>query len=103
MIKYLSDKREKRDIVLLYSNKTPADIAYREIFNEARVTIGLKTVYVTGEIITPELIKREIADYRDRYFYISGPHGMVTAFKKNLTDMGVPHRRIITDFFPGFA
>jgi ferredoxin-NADP reductase len=103
MIKYLSDKQERRDIVLLYSTKTEADIAYREIFSEAEKIIGLKTVYVTDELITPELIKREAPDYHERYFYISGPHGMVEAFKKELKKLGVPRRNIVTDFFPGFA
>ena len=35
MIKYLIDNNEKRDIVIFYSNKSFADIAYKEIFDEA--------------------------------------------------------------------
>ena len=36
MIKYCIDTNEKRDIVLLYSNKTITDIVYEEVFDEAQ-------------------------------------------------------------------
>ncbi|HUX35565.1 MAG TPA: hypothetical protein VMV71_00865 [Candidatus Paceibacterota bacterium] len=117
MAKYLSDKGEKRDVVLLYSNKTPAEIAYREIFDEAAAKIGMRTVYaltapgqrIPSEInaragtISPEMIEVEIPDYMERTFYISGPHGMVAAMEKVLREMGVKGSRIKSDFFPGFA
>jgi len=116
MAKYLSDKGEKRDTVLLYSNKTPSEIAYKEIFDEAAAKIGMRTVYVLtspGQItaginaragmINAEMIEMEIPDYLERTFYISGPHGMVAAMEKVLRNMGVKGSRIKTDFFPGFA
>ena len=54
MVKYLSDRGEKRSVVLLYSNRTTAEIAYRDIFDEAARTIGLKTIYaITGAGETP--------------------------------------------------
>ena len=56
----------------------------------------------TGKI-TGELIAQEVPDYRERTFYISGPHGMVESFKKTLRDMGVPRWKIKVDYFPGFA
>ena len=116
MIKYLTDKKEKRDIVMLYSNRTINDIAYKEIFDEAKRLLGIKTIYTVTDsdpnISSPDLrfgfidakmILREIPDYRERYFYISGPPGMVSMFENILVNIGVPKRRIITDFFPGFA
>lgn len=116
MVKYLDDRGEKRSVVLLYSNKTTAEIAYRDVWDEAVRTIGLKTVYtVTGAGETPPegnghkghidgaLIRREIPDYRDRTFYISGTHAMVSAMETTLHGMGIPRQQIKTDFFPGFA
>ena len=116
MVKYLSDHGEKRDVALFYSNRTTAEIAYRDIFDEASKTIGLKTIYaVTGAGETPPekngrkghidgaLIRREVPDYRDRIFYISGTHAMVSAMETTLHNMGIPRRQIKTDFFPGFA
>jgi ferredoxin-NADP reductase len=49
------------------------------------------------------MIAREVPDYKDRLFFISGPRSMVTTFQQTLHDIGIPQRRIKTDFFPGFA
>ncbi len=116
MAKYLSDKNEKRDIVLLYSNKTASEIAYKEIFDEAAAKTGMKTVYVLtgggeipaganvcGGMINVDMIKTQIPDYLERIFYVSGPYGMVSAMEKCLREIGVKRSRIKIDFFPGFA
>lgn len=115
MAKYLIDNNEKRDIVLFSSNKTKNDIVYTEIFNEAERVIGMKTIYVVnsndGELssnmrlgmVDENMIKKDVQDYKDRMYYISGPHGMVDAFEKTLKNMGVPNRNIKIDFFPGFV
>ncbi len=116
MIKSLVDSGEKRDIVLIYSNKTEAEIAYRELFAQAeQAGIGLRTIYTLSDkdvgadwkgergAIDAPMIARTVPDYRDRMFYISGPQGMVKSFKGMLKEMGVPGRRIETDYFPGFA
>jgi len=106
MIKYLIDTNEKRDIVLLYSNKTESEIAYREIFEEARGKFGLKTVYINNDkdgFIDGKTIMREAPDFKERCFYISGPHSMTEAFKHTLAGLGVHRSQIKTDFFPGYV
>ncbi|MDE1919135.1 MAG: RnfABCDGE type electron transport complex subunit D [Patescibacteria group bacterium] len=114
MVQYLMDMKEKRSVVLLYANKTAAEIAYKGVFDTAGRAIGMKTVYALSNepnpvpgiyagMIDGALIKREIPDYKERTFYISGPHGMITAFQKVLREMGVSPLRIRTDYFPGFA
>lgn len=114
MIHYLLDKGEARDIIVIYSNKTAADIAYKDILDRAESEIGIRTIYaITNEKvpvpgmyngqIDANLIAQQILDYRDRTFYISGPHAMVEAYGKILRDMGVSRFKIKSDFFPGFA
>ncbi len=114
MIKYLLDKKEIRPIVVLYSNKTAEDVAYREIFDRAKKELGIETVYVlTAEksqaagtysgSIDAGLIGRAIPDYKERTFYISGPRAMVEAFKKTLREMGISRFKVKSDFFPGFV
>jgi ferredoxin-NADP reductase/Na+-translocating ferredoxin:NAD+ oxidoreductase RnfD subunit len=114
MIHYLLDTKEKRSIVVLYANKTAADVAYKDTLDRAGAELGIKTIYalsaekaqVPGMIngtIDAALIAREIPDYRERTFYISGPHTMVDAFTKTLTSMGISRFKIKSDFFPGFA
>ncbi len=116
MIKYLVDREEKRPVVLLYSNKTPTEIAYQPLFSQAEKTIGLRTHYTVtdplpldsdwaGErgFFTKETIEQKIPDYRERLFYLSGPRSLITAFEKILKELGIPSHQIKTDFFPGFA
>lgn len=113
MAQYLIDKKEIRSAVLFYANKTAAEVAYKEVFDRAEA-VGLKTIYALSQEPRPTpgmyngkidgaLIAREVPDYQERTFYISGPQGMVDAFKKTLRDMGVPRWRIKSDYFPGFA
>lgn len=116
MIGYLLALGEKRSIALLYSNKTAADVAYKDLFDRAGAELGIKTVYAITDagnippgwktrqgMIDAKMISEEVPDYRERTFYISGPHAMVAAFESTLKVMGVPGRQIKTDFFPGFA
>lgn len=115
MIKYLVDKKERRDIILFYSNKTPADIAYKDIFDRAERELGIKIIYTVtdtpyptgwqGErgFIDEPMIERLVPDYKDRIFYLSGPNVMVAAFEELLQKIGVRKNQIKKDFFPGFA
>ena len=114
MVQHLVDTKDPRSVVLLYSNKLASEIAYKDVFDKAAQAIGMKTVYtLTNEptpvpgtvsgMINAELIAKEIPDYKERTFYISGPHGMVEAFTTALRDMGVSRLHIKTDYFPGFA
>ncbi len=115
MLKFLIDKGERRDIVLLYSNRTADEIVYRDVFDAAQ-SLGIKIIYTltdtaqipagwTGQTgrIGSEMINKLIPDYNRRIFYLSGPHTLVTGFTRTLSDLGIPQRQIITDFFPGFV
>jgi ferredoxin-NADP reductase len=116
MIQYLLDTNQRRPIVLFYSNKTAGEIVYKEVFDRAQQQLGIKTIYTVtdprqspytwkGRVgqISENLIKREVPDYRNCYFYLSGPNAMVNSFEKLLKRMGIPKEQIKTDFFPGFA
>ncbi len=116
MTKNILDNNEKRDVVFMFSNKTPADIVYKDIFDRAEVESGFKNIYIVNEangeqsiknlktgFITADLIKSEVPDYKERMFYISGSHGMVSSFETELQKMGVKRGDILVDFFPGFV
>lgn len=116
MLKYLIDKNESRDIVMIYSNKYAQDVVYVDVFEQARRQLGIRTLYtLTDKRNVPQdwggyvgrvdaaMIKQEMPDFMERTFYISGPHIMVDAFDKTLREMGVPSKNIVIDFFPGFA
>lgn len=116
MIKYLIDTGEYRDIVLCYSNKVVDEIAYSDVFDVAEKQLKMKIVYTLtdkhtipfgwkGEVgrIDEALIKREIPDFKERLFYVSGPQNMVNGYEKVLREMKVSHKRIKKDFFPGLT
>lgn len=115
MAKFLIDTKANRDIILFYSNKVKSEIMYADVFEKATVQ-GIKTVYTltdtsqvpsdwkgyTGRIM-PEIIRKEVPDFMERTFYLSGPHGMVVGFDQTLKQMGIRSSHIKKDFFPGFV
>lgn len=122
MVKYLLDTNEKRDIVLLYANKTSGDVAFVDLLKQAQI-IGLKTINFYTDILKPVLptygvgkevvsvftlideiaIKKYVPDWQERTFFVSGPEPMVEAFGKMLKTMGIKGRQLKTDYFPGYS
>ncbi len=114
MVQELINKGDPRELVLLYGNNKADEIAYTDVFDRAEREIGMKTVYAVNNaegadtnmhrgFIDAALITREVPDFRERTFYISGPRGMVVKFQSVLKELGVAHSKIKVDFFPGFA
>ena len=116
MIQYLIDKDEKRSITIFYVNKRKDEIVYDDIFNQAQKQLGIKTVYTLtdkssvpsnwqGSVgrIDAEMIRQEVPDFRERTFYLSGPHAMVVSAEKVLQGLTIPKKQIKKDFFPGLA
>jgi len=102
------------DIVLVYSNRTIKDIAFRDDFNRMqKVYPKLKVAHVLCETepgfkcsvgyITAPVIKNEIADYPERKFYLCGPPLMVEAMRKILAEeLSLGKEQIITENFAGY-
>jgi ferredoxin-NADP reductase len=114
MVQDLVDRGDQRSLVVLYGNETADEIAYADVFDRAGRELGVKTVYTVASgpaqredmqsgLIDADLIKREVPDYNERTFYISGPRAMVLRFRRVLGELGVARSRIREDFFPGFA
>ncbi len=114
MIKYLLDKKEPRQITLIFSNRNAEDIVYNDVFNRAEKEFGLKAIYTLTETaparwsgekgrVNASLIARTVPAWRESVFYVSGTHAMVAAVEDTLKNMGVPKKQIKTDFFPGFV
>jgi len=53
--------------------------------------------------ITKELLERRVPDYKERFWYLSGPPPMVNAYDVLLKKNGVKGSMITKDFFPGLA
>ena len=116
MLKYLIDQNEQRDVALIYSEKNASSLAYTDVFAKARDRLGAKIIYTLTEqtsvpkdwggatgFVSAEMIARDIPDYHERLFYVSGPQPMVRDTRKMLHQLGVQHHQIKTDFFPGYV
>lgn len=116
MLKYLIDTGGRRDIVLLYANRTPADIVYRDVLHEAETTLGVNTVYTLTDPGVPppgwvglrgridaRMVQHAVPDYQRRLFYVSGPPEMVRSVERELRALGVRPGQIRKDFFPGLV
>ena len=117
MVKYLVDSHQSRDVLLLYAANTRGDIAYSELFEQARQQFGMATTYVLSKpeneqslttyeragYIDADAITALVPDYKERVFYISGTHQMVVAVHDTLVHLGVPRTHIKSDFFPGYV
>lgn len=116
MIKYLLDTNQKRPIILFYANKTSTELVYDDIIRQAVQQLGMKVVYILTETeqipstwqgkrgrISEQMIREEVPDYKERLFYLSGPHQMVASFEETLSKMGINQGRVKVDYFPGFV
>lgn len=110
-VKYMIDSDNEHDTVLYYCVNTANELAYNDIWQAAQKNFTFSYIPVVvkedamhgGEkgFVTAEIIKRRTPDYLERVWYISGPPGMVNAYKKLLKEIGVKRGNIKTDFFPG--
>ncbi|MFC1675149.1 ferredoxin--NADP reductase [Candidatus Omnitrophota bacterium] len=108
------DRKLGTDIVLIYSNHSAKDIAFREDFQEmCNGYPGLKVVHVLHEHtpefeckvgrVNKEIIQESIPDYAGRKFYLCGPPGMVEAMQNILRqELVLSKDRIITENFQGY-
>jgi len=102
MVKYLVDSGEKRDVALLYSAASPAELAFGGLFKKAEAN-GLSVGFLTDRRIDRPTIATFVPDYAERIFYVSGPYGFVKAIESSLIKMGLPPSQIKTDYFPGYG
>lgn len=91
---------ERRDMILLYVCNTEAEFAYQEVI-EAAAPLGVQAIFIAGKPITQQLVMDEVRDHKERTWYLSGPQGMVQAYKNLALSMGVSRGHIKTDYFPG--
>lgn len=100
MVQYLLDQNETRNATLIYQCKSAEEFAYKPIFDSA-TRIGLKVYYQT-DLLTPEILKKLTPNLTKSRVYISGPNGMVNAYKKMVKVAGLPSSQLETDYFPGY-
>lgn len=115
MVKYLLDTKQQRDVRMFYAARSEEDLAYKDVFEEARQKLTMSTWYVLSDARTElrdphsvrgkvdaDLVAKAIPDWAECTFYLSGPHPMVEAVRENLAALGVHAHNIKEDYFPGY-
>ena len=113
MIKYAADKKLPIKLTLLYSNKTPNDIVYKDewsVFEQENSnlkvvnTVTDDTTNWNGKVgrINEAIIREFCSDVKNTLFYICGPPGMVEGLYNLLKAMNVPLQNIKTEKFAGY-
>ena len=113
MIKYACDKKLQIKLTLLYSNKTPADIVYKDewqIFEKENKNLKVINTITddttnwqgrTGRI-NEVMVREACNDLNSAIFYICGPPGMVDGLSNLLKTMNVPQQNIKIEKFAGY-
>jgi ferredoxin-NADP reductase len=111
---YCTDMRLDTKVTLFYGNRTENDIAFRkELEALERKNKNLKVVFTLNEadsnwkgstgLITAEMIKKEIPDYKETTFYTCGPPKMVEIMEKLVTQLGLPETQLKREYFTGYT
>jgi predicted ferric reductase len=88
MLESLSAK--KADAVLLYGNKTPEDVVFRDELDR----LGVRRHDVINAYIDEAKIRSLVPDFAERDIYVCGPPAMMDKLVAMFRGFGVPRERI---------
>lgn len=111
---YCTDRCLDTKVTLLYGNRTENDIAFRkELEALQQKNKYLKIVLILNEanngwkgatgVITAEMIRQEIPDYKETMFYTCGPPKMVEIMEKLVAQIGLPDSQLKREYFTGYT
>lgn len=115
MLEYATDQRLAHDVVLLYSNKTPEETAYKsELDALARANPRARLAYTVTQRAGPgwqgrrgridgAMLREAAQGLRDPAYYVCGKPAMVEGAVRMLWDMGIPRDRVLWEQFTGYA
>lgn len=112
--KYLADQKLPTKVTLLYGCRTEADIAFRrELETMQQDNSNFKVVLILNEaspawkgavgVITADMVKSEIPDYKDTMFYTCGPPTMVEVMERLIENLGLPKTQLKREYFAGYT
>lgn len=114
ILEYIVDKNLNTDVILLYSNRTEQDIAFKkELDSWQDMNKNIKVFYTVSESppkdsscifgrIDKDLLIAKTKDYRERIFFIFGPPKMVEAMNALCLGAGCNKENIKTENFIGY-
>lgn len=112
-VRWALDTNADLDLVVLHANRDLASSPFREEF-ESIDSDRIRVVNVLSEpepdwigptgVIAELLMRRQVPDFAERDFYVSGPAPMVDSVVRMLSsELQVQDRNIFSEHFPGYA
>ncbi|MFX0096298.1 MAG: ferredoxin--NADP reductase [Candidatus Hodarchaeota archaeon] len=113
MCKYATDMKLDTKITILYGNVTEKDTTFRgELIEMQKQNKNLRVVFALSKpgkdwggltgYITSEMVKKEIPDYLERFFYTEGPPAMIKAMERLFEEIGISKEQIRMEYFAGY-
>ena len=112
MIKYSTDKKLQIKLTLIYSNRIPDEICYKDewpLFEKQNPNLKVVNTITDDENwqgmkgrISDAIIKEFCTDLNNTLFYICGPPAMVEGLSQLLKSMNVPQKNIKIEKFAGY-
>ncbi len=102
MLRDLKQKNASHNNMMLFANKTQADIILGEELSqllEGRIVHILseeKSEKFHNGLITKDFMKKHINNF-NQYFYVCGPMPMMEAIEKQLSELEVPAEKVIKE------
>lgn len=94
-ISHIQSIENKSRITLLYFNRRPGDIPYRDLLD----TSGVKVQYFTDLQLNNEILSEHAKDLANHDVYVSGPPAMVARARKLIAKRA---KSVHTDYFSGY-
>lgn len=103
IIRFATEQKPPLKIILLYANSNKESaICLPELKKLEKENPNFKMVILFTHI-TKEVIKQQIEDITDKYFYLAGPPEMTASAAKELSILGIEDKKISIEEFSGYA
>ena len=114
ILEYIFEKKLDTDIILIYSSRNNAEIAFRSELNAwSNANSNLQILYIVTDClpddstcihgqINREIIGQRVQDLSERKFFVYGPPVMVQAMRDLCLESGCDKNEIIAENFVGY-
>lgn len=102
-------KNHTNRLTLLYGNRTPDTVVYREELEKMKESLGLKVVYIYSDLpknhswtgytgfFTKDIIERESNLNNNPVFFVVGPPVFITHIQAIMDELGIPKEQLRTE------
>lgn len=104
MVKWLTDKKENRDVQIIYTVRSEEEIAYKNLFESygAKLKIILSGQHKTNPL-SSQLVMEFAKPTSKSLIYVSGPEPMVEKLEAQFLADGIKSSNLVLDFYPGYS